>query len=144
MQKFTLVSVLLVLAIQSKSQDMRMSKVLEDIKFITETVQGEGNTVDMIRCKTIWNRDSLMVTLSQGYTYTATANASDRVEDLDMELYVKLKGEWVFVKEDDTNGPLAELAIRPDMPGEYKFLVKVVAMKKGEEVGNYGIALYHK
>lgn len=83
-------------------------------------------------------------TLHEGWTYGIVAFADERVEDLDITLYVNEDGEWIEVDRDDERDNYPTVVIEP--PDTEVYLIEITAYTFADDytAAHYGMLLYHE
>lgn len=82
-------------------------------------------------------------TLSSGYDYTICAYGDERFKDIDIKVYVKQGGEWVYVDKDEDVSSTAVVSVTPSYTREYKIDITAYEFEPGYSVGHYGLIICH-
>ena len=82
-------------------------------------------------------------TLSAGYDYTICAYGDERFKDIDIKVYVKQGGEWVYVDKDEDVSSTAVVSVTPSYTREYKIDITAYQFESGYSVGHYGLIICH-
>jgi hypothetical protein len=82
-------------------------------------------------------------TLTDRWTYGVVAVGDDRVAALDLAAYREQDGQWVLVEEDNDEGSLATITLRPTTTARYRFVVSVTRYRQSYTSAHYGLLVYH-
>lgn len=146
--RYTLLLIVLLCstAFNSMAQgDRSMQDILTKIKESLDIIEKRDYEpvrfeADIIRTEKVTYR-----TLSTGWNYGIFALGSDRVKDIDIEVFRKNdRGDWYLVVKDTDHESTAHVNIKPEQEGEYMIKIKVHEFNKGQEVGHYGLVVYHE
>lgn len=145
MKSFILVLVFSSMSIFSFGQQRSMGSdgILGKLQTIIDAAEARDMEVVRIEADIIRTSKETYRSLDPTFTYIIAAVGSDRIEDLDIEVYKKVDGEWTLLKKDTDSSNVAMVEITPSTYAEYGILVKVYKFKPGYDVGHYGLAVIH-
>lgn len=105
----------------------------------------EERDMEVVRIEADIIRDSkeAIRTLDPSFTYTITAVGSNRIQDLDIEVYKNISGVWTLIKKDSDASSTAIVQINPSSYADYRVVVKVYKFYSGYDVGHYGLVFIH-
>jgi len=121
-----------------------MEPILAAAKPLVEEIEGGDYEIVRMEYDLIFDKKSTYRTLFDGWTYGIAAFGDYRIEDIDVSVYVKSRGNWKLVEEDAENDDVATVSVRPRFKEEYKIVISVYKFKKGYKVGHYGLMIFHE
>ncbi|MGB5848397.1 MAG: hypothetical protein WBH40_07915 [Ignavibacteriaceae bacterium] len=121
-----------------------MEPILAAAEPLVEEIEGGNYEIVRMEYDLIFGEKSTYRTLFDGYTYGIAAFGDYRIEDIDVSVYVKSRGDWKLVEEDAENDDVATVSIKPRVKEEYKIVISVYKFKKGYSVGHYGLMIFHE
>lgn len=121
-----------------------MEPILAAAKPLVEEIEGGDYEIVRMEYDLIFDKKSTYRTLFDGWTYGIAAFGDYRIKDIDLEVYVKSRGEWRLFKEDVENDDVATVSIKPRIKEEYKIVISVYKFNKGYSVGHYGLMIFHE
>ena len=142
--KYILIS-FLALIINTGNSQTTMLTILNKGETKIKELEKDNNTVVHIEFDIVhkgYNKE-IYRKLYNTRTYYFYAFASDRVTDLDMELYFKKDGEWEKVKTDVTTANYAYIAFTPEETGKYGILIKGYQFAEDYTASHYGLIIYN-
>lgn len=127
----------------ASSQSMGSQGILGKLRSIIDFAEDAGKEVVRVEADLIRTTKECTRRLDPSFTYTVTAVGSNRIEDLDIEVYKKVQGSWTLVERDNDNSNIAIVTINPDVYEDYKVIVKAYKFLSNYEVGHYGLVFVH-
>ena len=121
-----------------------MEPILAAAEPLVEEIEGGNYEIVRMEYDLIFGEKSTYRTLFDGYTYGIAAFGDYRIEDIDVSVYVKSRGDWKLVEEDAENDDVATVSIKPRVKEEYKIVISVYKFNKGYKVGHYGLMIFHE
>ena len=128
---------------QAQTRSMGSDGIIGKLEKIIDLVEGRGMEVVRIEADIIRQTKETRRQLDPNFTYTIAAVGSDRIEDLDIEVYKKVNGSWRLVGKDADTSSIAVVEVKPTAYSEYAIRVKVYKFKPSYSVGHYGLAIIH-
>lgn len=144
--KYEILIMLLALTISnaySQTRSMGSDGILGKLQKIIDTAEERDMEVVRIEADIIRTTKETFRTLDPSFSYSIIAVGSNRIKDLDIEVYKKVNGSWTLIQKDDDDKSVAGVEVRPSAYAEYKIVVKVYAFHEGYDVGHYGLAVIH-
>ena len=127
----------------AQTRSMGSDGILGKLQDIIDLAEERDMEVVRIEADIIRTSKETIRTLDPSFTYTIVAVGSDRISDVDVEVYKKINYEWTLVKKDDDSSATAIVTISPSSYTEYKIVVKVYQFYSGYDVGHYGLLIIH-
>lgn len=145
MKSFILLLTFSTLSIFSYGQQRSMGSdgILGKLQTIIDLAEERDMEVVRIEADLIRTTKETYRTLDPSFTYSIIAVGSNRIEDLDIEVYKKINGEWTLLKKDTDASNVAAVDVTPSSYAEYGILVKVYKFKPGYDIGHYGLVVIH-
>jgi len=127
----------------AQTRSMGSGGILGRLQNIIDYAEDRDMEVVRVEADIIRTTKETTRTLDPSFTYTIVAVGSNRIKDIDIEVYKKVNSEWVLIKKDDDVENIAVVNISPSSYAEYKIIVKVYKFNSGYDVGHYGLVIYH-
>jgi hypothetical protein len=145
MKSFVLTTCLTCLTICSFAQTRSMGSdgILGKLETVIDAAEERDMEVVRIEADIIRTTKESIRTLDPSYSYTIIAVGSDRIADLDIEVYKMIDGEWTLLKKDTDDQNVAGVEVKPSNYAEYKVVVTAYKFNEGYEVGHYGLVYIH-
>jgi hypothetical protein len=121
-----------------------MEPILAAAKPLVEKIESENYEIVRMEYDLIFTEKSTYRILFDGWTYGIAAFGDYRINDIDLSVYVKSRGEWKLIEEDAENDDVATVSIKPRIKEEYKIVISVYKFNKGYKVGHYGLMIFHE
>jgi len=121
-----------------------MEPILAAAKPLVEKIESEDFEIVRMEYDLIFNEKSTYRTLFDGWTYGIAAFGDYRIEDIDLSVYVKSRGNWKLIEEDAENDDVATVSIKPRSKEEYKIVISVYKFNRDYNVGHYGLMIFHE
>ena len=128
----------------SFAQDKSVSDIFKKLAQMIEIVESDNKEVVRVEADIIQTDKTTYRVLQQGWTYGVLAVGSDRIQDLDIEVYKLISNDWVIISKDTDVSSAAAVTIKPTYTGQYKIVIKAVKFYSGYDVGHYGLIIYHE
>lgn len=136
--------VLILVNSYSFAQDRSVSDIFKKLAQIIEIVESSNNEVVRVEADLVQTDKTTYRTLQQGWTYGVLAVGSDRIQDLDIEVYKLIGNDWVIISKDTDVSSAAAVTIKPTYTGQYRIVIKAVKFYRGYDIGHYGLVIYHE
>lgn len=145
MKKFNFVFIILCVVTSAYSQTRSMGSqgILGKLQIVIDYAEERDMEVVRVEADIIRSSKESIRTLDPSYIYTITAIGSDRIQDLDIEVYKNINNVWTLVQTDTDTSSVAAVQINPTSYAEYKVVVKVYKFNSGYDVGHYGLVFIH-
>lgn len=121
-----------------------MKPILEDALPIINTVEKKGYEIVRIEFDIIKDEKVTYRQLYEGWEYGVYAFGDYRIEDMDVEVYKEVGGNWKLVVEDSDESSTALVNVKPLYTGNYKIVVKAAKFASGYKGGHYGLLIFHE
>ena len=121
-----------------------MEPILAAAKPLVEKIERENYEIVRMEYDLIFTEKSTYRMLFDGWTYGIAAFGDYRINDIDLSVYVKSRGDWKLIEEDAENDDVATVSIKPRIKEEYKIVISVYKFNKGYKVGHYGLMIFHE
>ena len=121
-----------------------MEPILAAAKPLVEKIEDGGYEIVRMEYDLIFTEKSTYRTLFDGWTYGIAAFGDYRINDIDISVYVKSRGDWKLIEEDAENDDVATVSIKPRSAEEYKIVISVYKFNRGYSVGHYGLMIFHE
>ena len=121
-----------------------MEPILARAEPLVKRIEAKDNEIVRMEYDLIFDKKSTSRTLYDGWTYGIVAFGDYRIEDIDIAVYKKSRGEWKLVEKDAENDDEASVVIKPYRNEEYRIDITVYKFKKGYTVGHYGLLIFHE
>lgn len=82
-------------------------------------------------------------TLYNSYVYTVLIYSSHTIEEIDVEVYKEVDGNWVLVTNGDIIRDHEVVKIKPTTSGLYLIKIIETKFKEGYDTGYYGMIIMH-
>ncbi|MFN8356325.1 MAG: hypothetical protein U0Y10_17850 [Spirosomataceae bacterium] len=126
-----------------QTRSMGSDGILGKLQTVIDEAEKRDMEVVRIEADIIRTTKETIRTLDPSFSYSIIAVASNRIQDIDIEVYKKVNYEWVLIKKDDDAKDAAAVTIQPSAYAEYKIIVKAYKFYTGYDVGHYGLAIIH-
>jgi hypothetical protein len=127
----------------AQNRSMGSDGILGRLQTVIDAAEERDMEVVRIEADIIRTTKESIRTLDPSYTYTIIAVGSERIADLDIEVYKMIDGDWTLVKKDTDDQNVAGVEIKPSAYAEYKVVIKAYKFVEGQDVGHYGLAYIH-
>jgi len=127
----------------AQTRSMGSAGILGRLQNIIDYAEERDMEVVRIEADIIRTTKEIFRTLDPSFSYIIVAVGSNRIKDIDIEVYKKVNSEWILVKKDDDEKDIAVVNISPSSYAEYKIVVKVYRFYSDYDVGHYGLVIYH-
>lgn len=145
MKKIISILVALLTATQLYAQqDRSVADILRKLTQNIEIIESKNEEVVRMEADIIATEKTSFRNLQQGWNYGIYVVGSDRIAELDVEVFKQMGNEWASIIKDNNTGPTANVFVKPVSASQYKIVVTVKKFKTGYEVGHYGLLLYHE
>ncbi len=143
--KHCLVLLLLVLTsvVSAQTRSMGSDGILGKLQKVIDYAEERDMEVVRIEADLIRTSKEIIRSLDPSYTYTITAVGSNRILDLDLEVYKNINGTWTLIKKDTDAANMAVVQLTPSSHSEYKVIVRAYKFNSGYDVGHYGLVFIH-
>lgn len=144
LSKFILLCFFCITTIAGVAQSS-MLPILDEGNAKIEELENNNNTIVHMEYDIVFkdNNKSIYRTLYNTRTYYFYAFASDRISDLDMELYQKIDDEWEKIKTDATASAHSFISFTPEVTGKYGLLIKGYEFVDDYTASHYGLIIYN-
>jgi len=119
--------------------------IRSNLKYIVCQLETEELEVVHIESDILMNSPKeIYRTLDKNYSYRIAALSSDRIEDVDLEVYRKVDGSWKSIGKDDDFTNVAVVDVKPTTTIEYKFVVTAFKFaSESKKSGHYALIFFH-
>ena len=133
---------LILLAGEDTSMKWVVSELADYVEFLEDLLDQEivHMQADIITTDGI----SFTRTLHQGWTYGIMAFSDERIEDLDIILYIDDDGEWIEIERDDEEDNYPSVIIEPSETEVYLIDLDPYTFSEDYEAAHYGMVIYHE
>jgi hypothetical protein len=128
---------------QNEERSMAKSGVLARLLAVVETLEAEGLEVVKVEADIIRTEKVIIRTLDPSFEYGIAAFGSDRILDINIEVYVKDGDAWKHVESDDAKTEFGVVTFQPEIFAEYKVVIKVAGFATNFDVGHFGLIFIH-
>jgi hypothetical protein len=129
--------------INAQTRSLGSDGILGRLQEVINEAESRDMEVVRIEADIIRTEKESIRILDPKFTYGIIAVASNRIQDVDVEVYKKVNNNWTLIKKDDDAKNVAAVYIKPLYYSEYKIVVKVYQFKSGFDVGHYGLTIFH-
>jgi hypothetical protein len=145
MKKLLIILLMTIFFVNSYGQQRSMGSdgILGKLQIIIDAAENRDMEVVRIEADIIRTTKEIHRTLDPSFTYSIIAVGSNRIEDLDIEIYKKINGSWTLIKKDADSKSVAVVEIKPSSSEEYGIVVKAYKFYSGYNVGHYGLVISH-
>jgi len=126
-----------------QTRSMGSDGILGKLQNVIDEAENREMEVVRIEADIIRTPKETIRTLDPSFSYSIVAVASNRIQDIDIEVYKKINYQWVLIEKDDDEQDIAAVTIEPSDYDEYKIVVKVYKFYSDYDVGHYGLAIIH-
>jgi hypothetical protein len=82
--------------------------------------------------------------LTDSYEYGIYVMGDDRIQDIDVEVFKMVDGDWTSIEKDEDEDAQALVMITPSTTAQYKIKISAYSFVEGYEVGFYCLAVFHE
>ncbi len=140
----TLFSVLFTQLVWAQRNDgTSVMPIMQTAATAIEKIENSNNEIVRIEFDILKDEKSSYRSLYSQWNYGILAfGESDRVEDIDIELYRQTGDSWTLVKKDTDVASVASMTFKPVYDGNYKIVIKGYRFSSGGS--HYGLIIFHE
>ncbi len=146
MKKINLVTLLFVMASIAfgQKEEISMKPILSDAGVYAQKIEMEmGQEIVRMEFDLLQTSKETFRMMTDQYEYGIFAFGDFRIADIDIKVYKWVNNQWTLVAKDQDAKPNALVTIKPISTGEYRIVISAFKFEGGNEIGHYGLIVFH-
>ncbi len=134
----------IVISATAQKEEVSMKPILTDgLNYMKKIEMEMGQEIVRMEYDLIQTTKTTFRTLTDKFEYGIFAFGDYRITDIDIKVYKWVNSQWNLIDKDQENKANALVTIKPLVTGEYKIEITAAKFATGNEIGHYGLMIFH-